>query len=153
MPTLDLKVPPVVVALLIGLAMWAVSRATPGIELLVLVRRSAGILLIAIGLGISLGGVLTFRRARTTINPTRPGSASALVCSGIYGFSRNPMYLGVLLILVGWAVLLSNPLAAIGPIAFVLYMNRFQIAPEEKALSSLFGAEFAAYKARVRRWL
>ena len=67
--------------------------------------------------------------------------------------TRNPMYLGFLLVLLGWAIYLSNVLAFLLLPAFILYMNRFQIYPEEKALASLFGEEFASYKSRVRRWL
>lgn len=63
------------------------------------------------------------------------------------------MYLGLLFILIAWAVFLSSAWALIGPLAFVLYMNRFQIAPEERALSAMFGISYSAYKSRVRRWL
>jgi protein-S-isoprenylcysteine O-methyltransferase Ste14 len=75
------------------------------------------------------------------------------VRSGVYSFTRNPMYLGFLLVLVGWATFLSNALAFLILPAFILYMNRFQIEPEERALASLFAEEFVAYKSRVRRWL
>ena len=97
--------------------------------------------------------IASFVRAKTTVNPMKPASASALVVSGLYARSRNPMYLGLLLILIGWAVYLSNGLAFLLLLAFILYMNRFQIEPEERALISLFGQEFVAYKSRVRRWL
>ncbi|MFP5406472.1 MAG: methyltransferase family protein, partial [Gammaproteobacteria bacterium] len=86
-------------------------------------------------------------------NPTRPGAASSLVLGGPYRFSRNPMYLGVLLVLVGWAVYLSNVLAFVVLPLFVLYLNRYQIAPEERALSARFGASFDEYRKSVRRWL
>jgi protein-S-isoprenylcysteine O-methyltransferase Ste14 len=101
----------------------------------------------------AIAGVISFQRAKTTVNPTRPGSASALVVSGVYRVTRNPMYLGLLLVLLGWGVFLSNVLAFIWIPAYVAYMNRFQIAPEERALSCLFGQEFLAYKAKVGRWL
>jgi protein-S-isoprenylcysteine O-methyltransferase Ste14 len=98
-------------------------------------------------------GAASFRRARTTVNPLKPESASSLVASGVYRVSRNPMYVGLCLVLLGWAVMLSNVLAyAIVPV-FVLYMNRFQIGPEEAALERVFGADYVAYRARVRRWL
>ena len=92
-------------------------------------------------------------RARTTINPVKPSSASSLVITGIYRLTRNPMYLGSLFILLGWAVFLANVLAFLLLPGFVLYINRFQIIPEETALSGIFGSEFATYKANVRRWL
>jgi protein-S-isoprenylcysteine O-methyltransferase Ste14 len=73
--------------------------------------------------------------------------------TGIYRFTRNPMYIGLLMTLLGWAAFLASLPALLFVIAFVLYMNRFQIQPEERALSSLFGADYAVYRARVRRWL
>jgi protein-S-isoprenylcysteine O-methyltransferase Ste14 len=82
-----------------------------------------------------------------------PGASSSLVIRGVYTLTRNPMYLGFLLVLVGWAVFLSNTLAFLLLPVFILYMNRFQITPEERALASLFGQEFVVYKSRVRRWL
>ena len=105
------------------------------------------------GLVFSAAGILSFRRARTTVNPTTPEAASFLVVSGIYRITRNPMYVGISLVLVAWAVFLSSAWALLGPAAFILYISRFQIAPEERALSKLFGAEYASYRARVRRWL
>jgi protein-S-isoprenylcysteine O-methyltransferase Ste14 len=83
----------------------------------------------------------------------KPEIASSLVTSGAYRFTRNPMYLGLCLLLVAWALFLSSLLAFVGPLLFILYMNRFQIAPEETALSTIFGEEFANYKAKVRRWI
>jgi protein-S-isoprenylcysteine O-methyltransferase Ste14 len=83
----------------------------------------------------------------------RPESTSSLVVSGIYGVTRNPMYLGFLVALLGWAVFLAHALALLPLLAFLLYMNRFQIRPEESALTTLFGQEFTTYRKRVRRWL
>jgi protein-S-isoprenylcysteine O-methyltransferase Ste14 len=153
MNSLELKIPPVALVLLVAFAMWGVSLATPGIALPFAVRAVTAIVLVAAGASISIAGVAAFREARTTVNPTKPDATSALVSSGIYGLTRNPMYLGFLLVLVGWAAFLSNAVALIGVFAYVLYMNRFQIAPEERALSAMFGAEFSAYRTRVRRWL
>ena len=76
-----------------------------------------------------------------------------MVSTGIYRVTRNPMYLGLSLVLVAWAVFLSSAWALLGVAAFVLYMDRLQIAPEERALSKLFGSEYTAYRAKVRRWL
>jgi protein-S-isoprenylcysteine O-methyltransferase Ste14 len=82
-----------------------------------------------------------------------PEAASSLVVAGIYRVTRNPMYLGFLLILLGWAAWLSNVLALLPLAGFVIYMNVFQIRPEERALEALFGPEFEAYKKQVRRWI
>jgi protein-S-isoprenylcysteine O-methyltransferase Ste14 len=105
------------------------------------------------GVAIALAGVLQFRRARTTVNPLQPSAASALVIGGVYRRTRNPMYLGMALVLVGWAIYLSS-LAALAVLpVFVAYLNRFQIGPEERALQARFGDDFARYREAVRRWL
>jgi protein-S-isoprenylcysteine O-methyltransferase Ste14 len=98
-------------------------------------------------------GVVSFRRAGTTVNPLQPEATSALVVSGIYRRTRNPMYLGMLLVLLGWAVLLAHALGFALAAAFVPLMNRLQIGPEERTLTATFGPAFAAYQSAVRRWL
>ncbi len=97
--------------------------------------------------------MVSFSRAKTTMNPIKPAAAAALVTSGPFRFTRNPMYLSLFLYLLGWATYLSFVPALLFLPGFVLYMNHFQIKPEERVLSSLFGPEYAAYKERVRRWL
>jgi protein-S-isoprenylcysteine O-methyltransferase Ste14 len=87
------------------------------------------------------------------MNPIKPSAASSLVTGGVFRFTRNPMYLSLLLYLLAWAAYLSNWLALLFVPVFVLYINELQIKPEERALSALFGAEYASYKGRVRRWL
>ena len=110
------------------------------------------VVLVSAGFITGSSGVATFRRARTTVNPTRP-HASSLVTWGVYAISRNPMYLGGLTMLLGFAIFLSNPLAFLFLPLYVLYLNRFQIAPEERVLTSLFGETYVAYQAHARRWL
>jgi protein-S-isoprenylcysteine O-methyltransferase Ste14 len=150
---LELKIPPPVVAALTAGAMWGISLAAPLLEAPIFIRVvTAGAIVLA-GVGFILAGVVSFRRAKTTVNPLRPETASSLVCSGIYRVTRNPMYVGLLIVLVAWAVFLSSAWALLGPLIFLLYMNRFQIAPEERVLSELFGASYSNYKAGVRRWL
>ena len=82
-----------------------------------------------------------------------PEKSSALVCTGIYKYSRNPMYLGMALLLLAWAIYLASVWALLGVMAYVLYITRFQIIPEERVMEKLFGQEYLAYKAKVRRWL
>jgi protein-S-isoprenylcysteine O-methyltransferase Ste14 len=153
MNTLELKIPPPVVALSLALLMWLTSLVFEPWPMPFGVRLGAALVLVAIGQGISISGILLFRRSGTTVNPFKPDATSSLVTNGIYRFTRNPMYIGLLLTLLGWAAFLSSPPALLYLAAFVLYMNRFQIEPEERALSSLFGAGYAAYRTRVRRWL
>ena len=153
MQILKLKIPPPVVALLMAALMWLVARAAPTFAFVLPARQIlAGCIALA-GIATSIVGVASFRRAGTTVNPMRPEKASSLVTSGIFKVTRNPMYLGLLLVLLAWAVFLSNALAFILLPAFIFYMNRFQIGPEEIALFSAFGQEFIAYKSRVRRWI
>ena len=87
------------------------------------------------------------------MNPLKPDTSSSLVGSGVYKLTRNPMYLGFLMLLLAWAIYLSNAFALLFVPMFLVYMNRFQIEPEERALTSRFGQEFVAYTRRVRRWL
>lgn len=108
---------------------------------------------VALGVGVCASGAVSFRRVGTTVNPLRPEAASALVVSGVYKFSRNPMYLGFLIVLVSWGMFLSNLLACCLLPLFVLYLSVFQIRPEEEALRLRFGLEYERYQARVRRWL
>ena len=153
MRVLELKVPPPAVALATAALMWLACRSAPGLAFVF----SAGDLLAsglaAIGVIVAISGVVTFRRARTTLNPTKPEDSSSLVSWGIYKVTRNPMYLGLLLVLTAWAIFLSNWLAFLFLPVFVLYMDRFQIVPEEQALAALFAREFVAYQSSVRRWL
>ncbi|MCK7595599.1 methyltransferase family protein [Pseudomarimonas salicorniae] len=154
MAALELRVPPLAVlglavALLAGMEWLAPSPGGVPLGL----RPALTTLLVLSGAAVALSGVLSFRRQRTTVNPLSPDQASSLVCSGIYRFSRNPMYLGFLLLLGAAAAWLSSLHALWLMPAFVLYLNRFQIEPEERALAARFGAEFSAYRQRVRRWI
>ncbi len=153
MDALELKVPPPVLALCLALLMWFTSLLVPSVVVPFGVRLGVALALVVIGQSIGISGIVSFRRARTTINPVKPSAASSLVTSGVYRVTRNPMYLGLLVTLVAWAVFLSNLVALLAAPLFVLYINRFQINPEERVLSSLFGAEYAVYKEKVRRWL
>jgi len=150
---LELKVPPPVVTLVVGALMWGLARLLPALDFVLPLRRGLAVAFAVAGVALVAACALRFRRAGTTVNPMTPAKASALVDRGFYRFSRNPIYLGDALILVGWGLWLAN-FASLAAIAvFVLYLNRFQIEPEERALRAAFGREFDAYKARVRRWL
>ncbi|MCU6434746.1 isoprenylcysteine carboxylmethyltransferase family protein [Undibacterium sp. Jales W-56] len=152
MQSLELKIPPPLLALLIGVAMYLLAQMPPAIELPRLFRLTLSIAIAVLGFGYSVAGAIAFHQAKTTVNPMSPEKASSLVQSGIYKITRNPMYVGLFLVLCGWTVFLMSPFAAIGPLGFMFYINRFQIAPEERALTKLFGEEYMKYKARVRAW-
>ena len=153
MRALELKVPPPLVALFVGAAMWAAARLLPAVDLtgqwrLVLAAVCAGF-----GVIVAILGVLAFREAKTTINPVTPEKASSVVTGGIFSYTRNPMYVGLTALLVGWAIWLSAPWVFLGPVALMLYLTRFQIIPEERVMSSKFGRDYDDYRNRVRRWL
>jgi protein-S-isoprenylcysteine O-methyltransferase Ste14 len=150
---LEIKIPPVAVVLLTALLMWLVSWSLPAGAVVVPARMLFAMTLTIVGAATSALGVIAFRRASTTVNPTKPESTSSLVRSGVYTLTRNPMYLGFLLILSGWAIFLTNALVFLLLPLFIFYMNRFQIQPEERALTARFGQRFVSYTARVRRWI
>lgn len=135
-------------ALLLGidylLPQW--SFASSGLQIL------AALFVIA-GLMIDLVSVGLFFKSKTTVNPLKPDKSQALVTSGLYRFSRNPMYLGMLLMLTGLALWLGNPIGVLPLIFFVAYLTTFQIKPEEAVLQKLFGATYSDYQDSVRRWL
>lgn len=150
---LELRVPPVAQSVIYAFAMWAVGRALPAVDLPWTYRLGIGLTLAATGFAIALTGVITFHRALTTINPIRPDSTSTLVTTGVYRYSRNPMYLGILMALMGWCVVLGSLWSLFVLPLFVVTMTRLQIIPEEKAMAALFGAEYVEYRNRVRRWI
>ncbi|OGB61139.1 MAG: protein-S-isoprenylcysteine methyltransferase [Burkholderiales bacterium RIFCSPLOWO2_12_FULL_64_99] len=152
MHSLELRVPPLALVVIFACLM-ALSTYFVPVGLPIPTPELIACVLAVAGAGIAFAGVLAFRRHKTTVNPFTPERSSSLVASGIYRYTRNPMYLGFLLALVGWAVFLSNLVALALLPAFIAYMNRFQIQPEERALRAHFGTEFQAYMHRVRRWI
>ena len=153
MNKLELIIPPVGWLILVAGAMWGTGEAAPGFFLPLSGSFWFTFSFVGVGVMIGLSGVIEFRRAKTTIDPRVPHEASTLVTTGIYRLSRNPMYLGLLLALTGWAFYLSNGLAFVFLPLFVLVMNRFQIVPEERNMREKFGSEFDEYSSVVRRWI
>lgn len=153
MQALELKIPPVVLVALFALAMWVVTPWLPALALPVGGRLLLAGAFAAAGVAIALAGVLAFRRANTTVDPRVPEQSSSLVVRGIYRYSRNPMYVGFLMLLTALGCYLMSAAAlALLPL-FVWYMNKFQIVPEERHLLQKFGNEYQAYCKSVRRWL
>ncbi|WP_258870864.1 MULTISPECIES: isoprenylcysteine carboxylmethyltransferase family protein [unclassified Wenzhouxiangella] len=150
---MEAKLPPLLVVALVAAAMWGTARATVSFESAFWLRLGlAGLLLVA-AVVLVVAGLLEFRRANTTVNPMAPEESSTVVRSGVYHYSRNPMYLGFLVALIGWAVWLAAPWALLGPALYVVWMTRFQIIPEERALAEQFGADYLDYCRRTRRWV
>lgn len=153
MNSLELKVPPVAQVIITAAAMYGVSKVLP-----VLNFSLPGSTVLVVGLGIiglssGIMGVTQFKKAQTTPNPQALEKASSLVTNGIYQYSRNPMYLGLVLVLLGWALYLSNLLAFVLIQVFILYITRFQIQPEERMMAKKFGDKYQAYVSKVRRWI
>lgn len=153
MRALELKIPPVAVFLIFAAAMWALSAKIPAGDFNLPYAAAIATALAVLGLAVAIAGVREFRRHQTTVNPTKPDEASAVVRSSVYRLTRNPMYLG----LAGWVLALGLFLQNIAALAclpaFILYMTRFQIRPEERVLQEKFGAEYLDYRREVRRWL
>ena len=156
MKYLELKCPPPIVMVFSGMLAWFVAQRD--IDFLQQQLMAADIifwplLFIIVGILLAVAGVKEFKQHHTTISPLDPSQSSSLVTSGIYQFTRNPMYLGMLLVLLGWADLLDTILAFSGAVAFFVYISFFQIKPEEEIIKEKFGQDFIHYCANVRRWL
>jgi protein-S-isoprenylcysteine O-methyltransferase Ste14 len=151
--SLELKVPPLVLVLVLGMTMWFIAMQLPSLSIALPGHHGLAAIISGVGIFFILAGAYEFQKAKTTLNPTTPAASSSVVASGIYRVSRNPMYVGFLLALTGWAIFLSHPLPFLLLPAFVAYINRFQISPEEPVLSAKFGDEYETYKQGVRRWL
>jgi protein-S-isoprenylcysteine O-methyltransferase Ste14 len=149
---LENRIPPPVLVLATGIGMGATTFfSSPVLPLPTRVTLAAAFFLAA-GL-FGFPAFSAFAKSKTTINPVQIDLASNLVTTGIYGVTRNPMYVALTLLLCGWASWLAQPLAIIGPVAFALFINRFQIVPEERVLLAKFGRAYSDYKRFVRRWL
>lgn len=150
---MKLLIPPPLIALISGLSMWGIASNVDALRFIFPFQYVLAYALIGSGLLIDISAIFAFRRAKTTVTPLAPEKASALVISGLYRVTRNPMYLGLLLILTGVALLLGSLLNAAIIIAFMAYITAFQIKPEEEKLTEIFGAQYLSYMQKVRRWI
>ena len=153
MNALALKVPPVAQVIITAAAMYGVSKMVPALTFSLNGSTALAVGLGVMGLSLGIMGVTQFRIAQTTPNPQALEKVSSLVTSGVYQYSRNPMYVGLVLILLGWAFYLSHFLAFVLLPIFILYMTRFQIQPEEQMMAQKFGKTYQDYLNKVRRWI
>lgn len=150
---LENRLPPPLVLLICVALVW-VGYRTFGKETAGLWETGPwGVPYIIFGVAVILLGVIQFRIEKTTVNPLDPEQASALVSGGVFSYTRNPMYLGMALILLGQIVSLGWPPGLIVLLAFIFYIQIFQIRPEERAMRALFGETFSHYCNQVRRWI
>ena len=153
MQTLELKIPPVILVLVTAGIMGTLAFALPGLGFTLPASSFVALVFAATGVAFALLGVWEFRSADTTVDPRVPDQSASLVVGGVYRVSRNPMYVGFLLVLIAWGILLSNLASLVFLPAFVIYMNRFQIVPEERHMREKFGELYRQYEEKVRRWL
>lgn len=150
---LETRIPPPVVMLLLAAGMWAFAARVTVLGFDLPSETAIAAVVAVAGLLLNLWPKRLFGRAATTVNPMRPGNTTCLVTTGLYRFTRNPMYLGHALMLLGWGLHLGDAIALFAVPAHMLYITRFQIQPEERVLSARFPRAYAAYRTRVRRWL
>jgi protein-S-isoprenylcysteine O-methyltransferase Ste14 len=144
--------PPIVTASFCAL-MWWLDQQTQTMRIHTLANRPLAIALLAIALGLMAAAVFEFWKHRTTVNPMNPGLTSTLVSTGVFRFSRNPIYAGDALLIVAWAIWLNSITALISLPLFIAYISKFQIQPEEVMLASKFKEQFTNYCKSVRRWV
>ncbi len=153
MTALEHKIPPPIVLIFATIVMWVLAHYTRVWHLPFILKLFLILFFVAIALFFGPPAIMLFRKSKTTIDPVRIERASNLVTSGPFNFSRNPMYVSMLALLFAWLVYLAAPWAVLGPILFELYILRFQIWPEERAMHSKFGTTYLTYIQKVRRWI
>jgi protein-S-isoprenylcysteine O-methyltransferase Ste14 len=153
MKALENRIPPPILMILVGAAMWGLSHLPPHVPLSPALRIAVACGVASVGVLFLAAGFLAFRKAGTTIDPVNIERASTLVSSGIFRVSRNPMYVGFTALLLGWSVYLAGAWAFVGPVFYVLYITRLQIVPEERAMLQRFGSQYIEYRSATRRWL
>lgn len=149
----EVRVPPLALLLVLAVLMALAAAAWPGLIVAFPLRRTLAAGIAIAGAAAGFLGVADFRRHKTTVHPLRPQAAASLVVSGIYGVSRNPMYLGMVMLLAAWSVWLAHPVTAAGPLILAAWLQFVQIPFEERALEARFGESFEKYARDVRRWL
>ena len=150
---MKLKIPPAVQVAIFASLMWLINKLTESKHLNFEYQKEISWLIFAIGSCVGIIAVYNFRKAHTTADPLKPEKASQLVINGIYKFTRNPMYLGMFIILLAFAIRLSNLYSFTVLVLYVWYITTFQIKPEEEALNKLFGKTYTNYCKKVRRWI
>ena len=145
------KIPPPIITLICGMGIYFSRPLFPKYNYISIDIIAASFLLL--GIIILITAVLSFKRQSTTVSPLQPEKASYLVVSGIFKYSRNPMYLGMLLILISMTIKFNFVGGILIIFAFITFITKFQIIPEETALERLFGKEFTRYKKKTKRWV
>ena len=153
MHRLELKIPPPLVFLACAGIAWALRALAPGLAFSRPWVSGVAASLAILGGAVAALAVSTVLRVGTTVHPHRPSRSTVVVTRGLYGFTRNPMYLGLALILTSFSLWLAHPLSLLSVPVFIAYITRFQIVPEERALLAKFGEPYTEYLKSVRRWI
>lgn len=153
MKFLELKIPPLALLAVLAIGQYGFASYVPfgNVEIQIKLALSACVFLV--GLLIALLGVYEFRKFGTTVNPTNPDGTVAIVNTGVYSLTRNPMYVGFAFMLLSAVIFTANYVSLVSLLIYVLYMNRFQIRPEERMLVQKFGESYGSYLQQVRRWV
>ena len=145
------KIPPPVITLIGALLIYYSSPFFPYFTLPAF--NALPILSLVSGIAVIVFAIKSFKDYKTTINPLKPETASSLVTNGVFKYTRNPMYLGLLLILIYLSLIFNVVGGCLVSLGFIIYITKFQIIPEEVAMEKLFGNQFLEYKQQVRRWI
>lgn len=150
---LETKIPPPVYGLLTAISIWWLNELLPNFTLLPFTLKPLGIVIMVSGFSLDLMALLQFTKQHTSVNPLHPDKADHIVVTGLYRYTRNPMYLGLLIALCGWCIYIGNIASFVCLPVFVWLLNRMQIQPEEQILLQKFGQPYKDYLRQVRRWL
>lgn len=153
MINLTLTIPPPIVGLLSAVGMFLIKKYTDLLPFSLKYQSMLAFAFIVVGFILAVLAAIHFKLDKTTLSPLKPQTSSVLAQQGGFKISRNPMYLGMLFVLLGWGCYLGNVASLLFLPLFVVYMNKFQIKPEEACLRELFGHQYIQYQQKVRRWL
>ena len=146
-----LKIPPPLLVVILVVSNYFSSKK---IDLIHLPNQDfISILILLIGMLILINPIFKFIKSKTTIDPIKFKKVNKLITSGIYKYSRNPMYLGLLMIVISTSIFFLNILSITTPFLFYCWINRFQIKREEIFLTEKFGKEYLLYMTKTRRWI
>ena len=148
---LNTKIPPPIVAILFAVMIFYFSDSFAHVDLPFKIYISLSFVLL--GFFITFSSARNFKKKETTVNPIKPEEASQLVTDGFFKITRNPMYLGMLLFLLGVSIYNGLIVGLVFLPLFVGYITFFQIIPEERAMIKIFGEDYKAYMKKVRRWI
>ena len=146
-----IKIPPPLIVLVLIVSIYFSSKKIDLIN--IPLQLEISIFILSAGILIFVNPVLQFIKSKTTVNPIQFEEVNKLVTSGIFKYSRNPMYLGMLMIVLSASIFYLNIYSILTPLLFILWINKFQIKREEEFLIEKFGDEYLSYKKKTRRWI